>query len=159
MTFPCIESVRAFHVVTGCISFAAVFSFSKQTTSLIHSADLPFQIEPASLGFDLVLDPDLETTASVLLRSHIRKDSQSQDCESFFALFPFFGADGTVPIQTGLDRSFRSANHQQEHLCCRRRQRAVSEDRWCMRRRAQPLSHTDRNKGRRALSGMTALRP
>ena len=88
MTFPCIESVHAFHVVTGCISFAAVFSFSKQTTSLIYSVDLPFQIEPASLGFDLVLDPDLETTASILLRSHIRKDSQSQDCESFC---PFSG--------------------------------------------------------------------
>ena len=45
-----------------------------------------------------------------------RKDSQSQDCESFFALFPVFDADGTVPIQTGLDWPFWSANRRQGNL-------------------------------------------
>ena len=41
------------HVVADFVSFATAFSFSKQPPSLIHSAAPPFQIEPASLGFDL----------------------------------------------------------------------------------------------------------
>ena len=46
------ESLQAHHVVADFISFATTFYFKK--SSLIHSVAPPFQIEPASLGFDLV---------------------------------------------------------------------------------------------------------
>ena len=58
------ESLQAHHVVADFISFATTFYFKK--SSLIHSVAPPFQIEPASLGFDLVLGADLKAGASKL---------------------------------------------------------------------------------------------
>ena len=46
----------------------------------------------------------------------IRKDLESQGSKSFFAHFSVFDVDGTIPIQTVLDRSFRSANRRQGNL-------------------------------------------
>ena len=58
------ESLQAHHVVADFISFATTFYFKK--SSLIHSVAPPFQIEPASLGFDLVLGANLKAGASKL---------------------------------------------------------------------------------------------
>ena len=52
-----IYSVAMFHVVADCVSFATTFSFSKQTSSLIHSVAPPFQLRPTSLGSQLVGRP------------------------------------------------------------------------------------------------------
>ena len=51
------ESLQPYHVVADFVSFATAFSFSKQTSSLIHSVAPPFKIETASLGFDFVGRP------------------------------------------------------------------------------------------------------
>ena len=65
------KSLHSDHVVADCISFATTFSFSKQTSSLAHSVAPPFQIATATLGCNLVVDADTETTASILLRFYI----------------------------------------------------------------------------------------
>ena len=41
--------------------------FYLKKSSLIHSVAPPFQIEPAVLGFDLVLGADLKPAASIVL--------------------------------------------------------------------------------------------
>ena len=51
------ESLQPYHVVADFVSFATTFSFSKQTSSLIHSVAPPFKIETALLGFDFVSRP------------------------------------------------------------------------------------------------------
>ena len=58
-----IYSVWITHVVADCVSFATTFY---KKSSLIHSVAPPFQIEPAALGFDLVLGADLNAIASIL---------------------------------------------------------------------------------------------
>ena len=42
------------HVVADFVSFAAAFSFSKQTPPLTHAIAPPFQLRPAALGSQLV---------------------------------------------------------------------------------------------------------
>ena len=60
----CINATVITHVVADFVSFATTFYFKK--SSLIHSVAPPFQIEPAALGFDLVLGADLKAGASKL---------------------------------------------------------------------------------------------
>ena len=43
-----------------------------------------------------------------------RKASSSWDGEAFFLCFQAFDADGRIPVQTGTDRSFRSADRQRD---------------------------------------------
>ena len=61
------KSPLSHHVVADFVSFATTFSFTQKTSSLIHSVAPPFQIEPASLGFDLVFSiyGDLNSRAAV----------------------------------------------------------------------------------------------
>ena len=51
------ESCRAYHVVASFVSLATTFYALRQKSSRAHSAAPPFQIEPTSLGFDLVFSP------------------------------------------------------------------------------------------------------
>ena len=46
-----------------------------QKSEHAHAAASPFQIEPAPLGFDLVLGADLRTAASIALRCYILRKS------------------------------------------------------------------------------------
>ncbi|MEF2815458.1 MAG: hypothetical protein U0N40_03165, partial [Oscillospiraceae bacterium] len=45
------------HVVASFVSLATTFYALRQKSSRAHSAAPPFQIEPTSLGFDLVFSP------------------------------------------------------------------------------------------------------
>ena len=58
-----IYSVAMFHLAADDISFAATFFKSPLT----HFVAASLQIEPASLGFDLVLDESLKAVVSILL--------------------------------------------------------------------------------------------
>ena len=57
------------HVGASVISLAPTFL---QKSERAHSAAPPFQIEPAALGFNLVLGTDLEVVASILFRCSIK---------------------------------------------------------------------------------------
>ncbi len=66
---PCgFESHHRHQLVASAISLATSFFISLQSLSYAHSAAPRFQIEPAALGFDLVLGTNLQTVASILLR-------------------------------------------------------------------------------------------
>lgn len=58
----CIKIRVISHVAADDISFAATFFKSPLT----HFVAVPFQIEPATLGFDLVLCTNLKVVASIL---------------------------------------------------------------------------------------------
>ena len=58
------------HVGASFISLAPAFL---QKSERAHAAAPPLQIEPATLGFDLVLGTNLETAASILLRCSIKE--------------------------------------------------------------------------------------
>ena len=63
-----VESHHRHHVGAGFISLAPTFS---QKSERAHAAAPPFQIEPASLGFDLVLRAVLmKVAASIVLRCY-----------------------------------------------------------------------------------------
>ena len=49
-----VESLRLHHVVASFVSLATTFYALLQKSSRVHAAAPPFQIEPASLGSDLV---------------------------------------------------------------------------------------------------------
>ena len=51
------ESCHSDHVVASFVSLATTFYALRQKSSRTHSAAPPFQIEPTSLGFDLVFSP------------------------------------------------------------------------------------------------------
>ena len=60
-----IHSVAMCHVGASFVSLALTFFQKSERT---HAAAPPFQIEPATLGFDLVLGANLEPTASIMLQ-------------------------------------------------------------------------------------------
>ena len=62
------ESGHRHQLVASAISLATSFFILFQNASRAHSAAPRFQIEPASLGFDLVSGANLGAGASILLR-------------------------------------------------------------------------------------------
>ena len=62
-----IYTVSIFQLVASAISLATSFFISLQSSSYAHSAAPRFQIEPAALGFDLVLGTNLKTLSCILL--------------------------------------------------------------------------------------------
>ena len=75
-----IYSVAMFHVGASVISLAPTFL---QKSERAHSAAPPLQIEPAALGFDLVLGTDLKVVASILLRCSNPGSLVTQDFRDF----------------------------------------------------------------------------
>ena len=59
---------RPFHMVSKSALRPRLFMPMAKKTSSARSLAPPFQIEPAALGFDLVLGGNLEALASILLR-------------------------------------------------------------------------------------------
>ena len=70
--------VNTLQLVASGISLATSFFISLQSSSRAHSAAPRFQIEPAALGFDLVLGTNLEAATSILLR--YSSSLQSSSC-------------------------------------------------------------------------------
>ena len=66
---------------------------------LIHSVAPPFQIEPAALGFDLVLGADLKPATSILLRCY--KNPECASVRDFTILICFQNI--FINRQLGLD--------------------------------------------------------
>ena len=76
---PCgFDSHYPYQLVASDISLATSFFISLQSSSRAHSAAPRFQIEPAALGFDLVLGTNLEAATSILLR--YSSSLQSSSC-------------------------------------------------------------------------------
>jgi hypothetical protein len=73
--FPCrFESGHRHHVGAKSALLRRLFMPMAKKTSSARSLAPPFQIEPAVLGFDLVLGANLETAASILLRYSIMNE-------------------------------------------------------------------------------------
>ena len=76
-----------------------------QKSPLTHFAAAPLQIEPAALGFDLVLGANLKAVASILLRcSKIKQSEPVLFEENWFGLFK----DGFVSIGVGSNKMYES---------------------------------------------------
>ena len=72
-----IYSVAMFHVGAKSALLRRLFMPMAKKTSSARSLAPPFQIEPAALGFDLVLGGNLEALASILLRYFIGPECES----------------------------------------------------------------------------------
>ena len=73
------DSGHRHHVGASSVSLAPTFFQKSERT---HAAAPPFQIEPATLGFDLVLGANLEPTASIMLQ--LFTSEQSSLCSDVF---------------------------------------------------------------------------
>ncbi len=95
-----VESLHRHHVVADFVSFAAAFSFNKQTPPLIRSVAPPFHPANASLVCGMMF-----RAKSVLNTLHGKSLETGTFQGSFFVLVLFSGAD-TLHVTDVTARSF-----------------------------------------------------